>query len=152
MKLCFRCKLSKPYDLFPKNTASKDGLLNSCKECANEYHRNSYRKNKDQGNYYIRSKQWAEQRRDLNRQFLWEYKESHPCVDCGEKDPRVLQFDHVRGDKKAGLSELAYSKKVNIEKLCEEIKKCEVRCSNCHLKRTWDSRNYTIPIRKNLNE
>jgi DNA-directed RNA polymerase specialized sigma24 family protein len=66
-------------------------------------------------------------------------------VDCGEKDPRVLQFDHVKGEKKAAITELAYCTKVSIEALTVEMSKCVVRCANCHLKRTWDDRGYREP-------
>jgi len=56
---------------------------------------------------------------------------SHPCVDCGEPDPIVLDFDHVRGEKFLGIAELivrGFAMKVIIA----EMKKCEVRCANCH--------------------
>ena len=28
------------------------------------------------------------------REFIDIYKEAHPCIDCGNNDIRVLQFDH----------------------------------------------------------
>ena len=60
------------------------------------------------------------------------------CVDCGESDPRCLDFDHVRGKKlrSVSLMKTGYSVKV----LREEIAKCEVRCANCHRKRTAERR------------
>jgi DNA-binding MarR family transcriptional regulator len=52
------------------------------------------------------------------------------CVDCGNSDIRVLEFDHVRGVKVAAVS--ALMRDVGFERLKAEIAKCEVRCSNCH--------------------
>jgi hypothetical protein len=59
-----------------------------------------------------------------------------PCIDCGQKFPAVcMDFDHVRGDKVADISTLAYTS--TFEKVLEEIDKCELVCSNCHRIRTW---------------
>jgi len=69
-----------------------------------------------------------------NAQFVWEYLEAHPCVDCGETDPRVLQFDHVRGHKLEPLS-IMVKRGRPLSVIEHEIDKCEVRCANCHLKR-----------------
>jgi hypothetical protein len=69
-----------------------------------------------------------------NQSRAWEYLGQHPCVDCGESDPVVLQFDHVR-DKRYNVSTMirggfAWS---TVE---AEIEKCEVRCGNCHRRKT----------------
>src|SRR5439155_1449789 len=58
------------------------------------------------------------------------------CIDCGNKDPRVLDFDHVRGEKADCVSRLFRAPK----RLTEELAKCEVRCSNCHRIKTWERR------------
>ncbi len=63
------------------------------------------------------------------------YLASHPCLDCGEADPIVLQFDHVRGEKSFVISR-APEMRVRLEKVVEEIAKCEVRCANCHTRKT----------------
>lgn len=55
---------------------------------------------------------------------------SHPCIDCGEGDPVVLEFDHVRGKKKMNVSRMV--KTCGLVTLNEEIAKCDVRCANCH--------------------
>lgn len=53
------------------------------------------------------------------------------CVDCGTRDIRVLEFDHVRGIKVSTIGNMVrmgYS----IDALKAEIAKCDIRCSNCH--------------------
>jgi len=58
----------------------------------------------------------------------------HPCVDCGECDPIVLQFDHTRG-KKFNIGD-AGRKGLSLPVVLREISKCEVRCANCHQRKT----------------
>jgi hypothetical protein len=74
------------------------------------------------------------ERRLLNRDKLLEYLLSHPCVDCGESDPIVLEFDHINGNKIANVSSIKNTK--NWDQVLAEIAKCEVRCANCHRRRT----------------
>src|SRR5690349_12006022 len=55
-----------------------------------------------------------------------------PCMDCGKfYPPYVMDFDHVRGEKKFDLSRLS-GKAVTLK----EITKCELVCANCHRIRT----------------
>ena len=62
-----------------------------------------------------------------------DYFAIHPCADCGERDPLVLEFDHLR-DKRFNIgSALPYR---NWETILAEIEKCEVVCANCHRRRT----------------
>ncbi len=60
---------------------------------------------------------------------------THPCVDCGEVDVVVLDFDHVRGRKRDGIAQLIHLG-VSTKTLDTEIAKCEVRCANCHRRKT----------------
>jgi len=62
---------------------------------------------------------------------VWDYKSTHPCVDCGESDPIVLDFDHVRDQKVAAVGRLVGSG-AKLQRIVDEIAKCEVRCANCH--------------------
>ena len=69
------------------------------------------------------------------RAYITAYLKDNPCVDCGEADPVILEFDHVR-DKDFNISDAA-RKGVSMKKLKDEIAKCEVRCANCHRKKTY---------------
>jgi hypothetical protein len=80
-----------------------------------------------------------EHKRQTNMYRICAYLSTRTCIDCGEGDVRVLEFDHVRGVKKASVSGLtSYTWHV----IQEEIDKCEVVCSNCHKKRTHAQLNY----------
>jgi hypothetical protein len=66
-----------------------------------------------------------------NKRKLYTYLSEHPCVDCGETDIRVLEFDHVQGNKSASITRLLNSA-VPWSTIETEIAKCEVRCVSCH--------------------
>ena len=64
-----------------------------------------------------------------------EYLRTHSCVDCGEADPLVLEFDHR--DSEGKLETIAFLRaRGSRDELLAEIEKCDVRCSNCHQRRT----------------
>lgn len=93
------------------------------------FSRKHYRLNKDK---YLRKSYLRNKRtRSGNKLFIDSIKESSPCVDCGENNPIVLEFDHVRGVKKANISDMSRAS-YSIATIKEEIDKCEVRCANCH--------------------
>jgi hypothetical protein len=142
VRVCPGCGEQDPFK-FGKDRNHPDGLASRCILCTRKKSSASYRRNKTSHAQHTRRN--ADQRKEENRRFLWEYKLSHPCVDCGERDPRVLQFDHVRGTKKSSITDLAYSTKAPIESLTVEISKCGVRCANCHIRRTWETRGYKEP-------
>jgi hypothetical protein len=51
-----------------------------------------------------------------------------PCMDCGGRfEPCQMDFDHVRGVKKAPVAKL-----YRVEDILEEVSKCELVCANCH--------------------
>ncbi len=65
--------------------------------------------------------------------FLIEFLREHPCTDCGESDPIVLEFDHL-ADKSFSIAAGLRSRKW--ESVLREMDKCEVVCANCHRRRT----------------
>jgi 5-methylcytosine-specific restriction endonuclease McrA len=67
--------------------------------------------------------------------WMCEYLETHPCVDCGETDIVVLEFDHVTDDKVADINRMMHNT-YSIKNIEAEIAKCEVVCANCHNRRT----------------
>lgn len=71
-------------------------------------------------------------RRKLERQeYVKDYLSNNPCVDCGEDDFRVLEFDHRDpADKDVRVSVLVGG--YSMKRLIAEIEKCDVRCCNCH--------------------
>jgi len=76
----------------------------------------------------------AERSKQL-RYNLWMYYKAHPCVDCGESRPEVLELDHVRGEKFNDISTMI-TRRYAWTTILSEIAKCEVRCANCHRLRT----------------
>lgn len=73
--------------------------------------------------------------RARNRRAVFEFLQEHACTDCGEKDPVVLEFDHLR-DKSFNISTGVQSA-YGLGRLLGEIAKCEVVCANCHRRRTY---------------
>ncbi len=112
----------------------KDGTRQRwCKFCQAEANKTHYQNNKQV--YLDRATSRNACVNTENKQRLYAYLSSHPCVDCGETDIRVLEFDHVRGDKTLTIARLLdYATSwATIE---AEITKCEVRCANCHRRKT----------------
>jgi hypothetical protein len=77
---------------------------------------------------------WRSPRHERNVRHVFEALATSGCVDCGEEDMCVLDFDH-RGSKTGVVMRLARNE-VSLARLSAEIASCEVRCANCHRRRT----------------
>jgi hypothetical protein len=66
----------------------------------------------------------------FNRRYLNYYLTTHSCVDCGEADPKLLEFDHKSSSNKSGTVS-GFARK-SFTELISEINKCDVRCVECH--------------------
>lgn len=67
-------------------------------------------------------------------------------MDCEVSYPSyVMDFDHVRGIKFKEISQMCRAA-FRIEKIPEEIEKCDLVCSNCHRVRTFACQ--TMPSRR----
>ena len=129
-KPCTKCGIEKLLEEFSKKT--KNRLNSRCKICVREFTREHYLKNKD---YYIdKAIKHNKKYKLINQKFIWDFLKTHPCVDCGESDPIVLEFDHIK-DKANNISNMI-SQSYSLDTIKEEIEKCEVRCANCHRRKT----------------
>ncbi len=131
-KPCPKCYLVKPTSDFNKNKWKSDGLQHYCRDC----HRKSVVESQKthRVSFLRRSQRYNERKRNESRRLVFEYLKAHPCVDCGEADVTVLDFDHQR-DKQYTISQLIISNKQS-DQILHEIEKCDVRCANCHRRKT----------------
>lgn len=73
--------------------------------------------------------------------YVYDYLCKHDCLDCGEKDMRVLELDHVREQKVNNVSYMiGKTRPFDLEDVKNEVAKCEVVCVNCHRVRTRNRR------------
>ncbi|HEX3100099.1 MAG TPA: hypothetical protein VHQ41_03995 [Patescibacteria group bacterium] len=89
--------------------------------------------------YKKREDLYAAQKRHRQRirAQLFDFLSTKSCIDCGEADPILLEFDHAdRKDKFKDVSKLL-SGHYSWLTIQTEIAKCEVRCANCHRRKTY---------------
>lgn len=71
------------------------------------------------------------------RKNLFELLAKSKCIDCGEKDPIVLEFDHRDTEKKFKIVGKMLSGHYSWKSVYNEIQKCDIRCANCHRRKTY---------------
>lgn len=132
MKRCVLCGQIKPVSEFNRKRASNDGRQDVCRGCNRQVSRDYYARNREK---HLHAVQLRKQRaRRVTAERLFEYLSAHPCVDCGESDVRLLEFDHLR-DKAANIARLV-GDAAAWDRILAEIAKCDVVCCNCHRRRT----------------
>ncbi len=135
VKRCYGCSQEKSLADFNRSARTKDGCQPQCRACQAAY----FVSKRARIMPLVRARK-AKIRRE-NRALREEFLSSHPCVDCGEADPVVLDFDHVRGEKLADVARLIAGG-YEWAKVKSEIEKCEVRCANCHRRITHKRRRH----------
>lgn len=130
MKTCSTCGEPKSLEDFNRRASAPDGRQPRCRSCCREW----YVKHRVA---HIAAAQTRVRRVRLENQVhLADYFAENPCVDCGEADIRVLEFDHRPGVLKiAEVTRMAVCG-LNWNTIMTEIAKCDVRCANCHRRRT----------------
>jgi hypothetical protein len=136
-KRCTRCGKRRILTRFNMDRTTKDGHAFECKLCATERTKRWKRKgsSKERTEKLRKLRLSRQLCRKRNRTFVFNYLKTHPCVDCGETDPIVLEFDHVRGKKVLDVGKMM-NNSYSLKNLQEEIAKCDVRCANCHRRKT----------------
>lgn len=130
MKKCTNCKIEKELIDFNGNKCRKDGLNNICRKCSNERSRKYYNEKGEEHkkNVVKRNHKY----RNVIRQFILDKLKVSKCIDCGNNDIRVLEFDHLPEFKKEyNISDMLRSS-LSIDSIELEMNKCEIVCANCH--------------------
>ena len=141
MRTCARCGTTRPEADF---AVRSDGRRRQswCRDCKVAYDREWYARNRE--GHLRRVRELNAAARERNARLVAAAKRT-PCADCGGRYPaHILEFDHVRGDKRAAVSELA-ALPASPHTLREEMAKCEVVCANCHRDRTHRRRQQSTP-------
>jgi len=98
------------------------------KEKNREYQKKHYQSNKE---YYIEK---ASKSKLRIRTLINNLKSKLGCSRCLENDPVCLDFHHRDSKQKKFNIGKALVDGLSEEKIMNEIKKCDVLCSNCHRK------------------
>jgi hypothetical protein len=108
-----------------------------------EHARRHYEKNREA--MIARAREHTKRKRIELRAWVRDYLLSHPCVDCGEADPVVLEFDHRDpATKDENIADAISRRGWGLPRLQAEAEKCDVRCCNCHRRRTVAERHWLL--------
>ena len=125
LRRCSRCSALLPESRFNR---FGDGRQWWCRDCFKQYYAERRAHHRDRNNA-LKTQRVAEA-----HEFVFSYLTQRSCVDCGERDPIVLEFDHIAG-KRAEVA-LLVRRGVLPAVLMEEMRRCDVVCANCHRRRT----------------
>ena len=138
MKTCTKCGHEKPETEFFVRDKSTGRLHAQCKDCY-RLHRSSY-----QAQHYAKYRAAYLARANVRRLAIkqalqakmLEYLSDKACGTCGEKDPCVLDFDHLNPSTKTFGIARGISDGLKWEQILLEIEKCQILCANCHRRHT----------------
>ncbi len=146
MKTCSACGKSKSLtNFYKRRTGTRSGQhYEKCKDCYKTRGRDYYSKHREKQLGLAKKRK---QGYILERKKFFEEIKNKPCADCGKiYPPWVMDFDHRDKKLKLGnVSKLALRKFWSIERIKEEIKKCDLVCANCHRERTYRRLTISMP-------
>lgn len=130
--ICSKCLVEKDIESFSFKQKDRQIRKRICKHCHASYRRKHYLQNK--AKYIKKAHEWNKKQAEILSRYLFERLSKSQCIDCGEKDIIVLDFDHL-DNKLFGIAEM-YKNRYSLEAIKEELDKCVVRCANCHRRKT----------------
>ena len=118
-RLCTNCSHIKPVAEFKTKIHRRKKLTTTCTFCREI-------QKKAQKN--------PTTKRGQCKAFWMKWKKGQRCMDCGLKDERVIEADHVTGKKIKAVSHYEWwARNGGVKAMKEELeKKCEPRCRFCH--------------------
>lgn len=130
VRTCRVCGLSKPLMQFPLRSRAKETRQWICLQCQRTYTKGWYERSRDRTIAAARKRNISRRTRARSRAGVVRSE----CVDCGETNPLLIDFDHL-WDKHADVSYMIHAG-FSWTKIDTEIDKCAMRCANCHARKT----------------
>ena len=93
-----------------------------------QFQKDYFQANKSKSAGYLRK------RREERTKWFWELKKTLQCERCGESHPACIEFHHRDAAEKVQCVSEMVCAALAEARILEEIKKCQVLCSNCHQK------------------
>lgn len=126
VKSCSTCHEIRPLTDCNMRRSAFDGRQARCRSCSRVW----YVENRVQ--HKVNTKARSVRVRLEYRQRLLAHLREHPCVDCGEDDVRVQEFDHEPAHVKLADVSMLISDAGAWRVIEAEMAKCSVRCASCH--------------------
>jgi len=140
-KRCDHCKQEKDITEFNWKFKALGIRHDTCRECMKWFVRR-YFKGSAHDEHLRNVKERKKAARIFAREYVWDYLTTHPCVQCGESDPRVLEFHHRNEAEKEDTISHMVGEGLSAARLQSEMDKCDILCGNCHKKLTMKERGH----------
>ncbi len=133
-KRCTKCEIEKDETEFFFQNKKKNRLHAECKCCyklsREKTYKEHYKNNKDI--YIKRARERQLKINEINAETVFDFLQDKKCEHCGISDILVLEFHHRnKNEKYANISHLMINGGP-INKVLEEMEKCDILCANCH--------------------
>lgn len=132
-KICTNCNKKKIITDFARRGSRHSSI---CKDCHNAYYVVYFSDPENKRKQIARSVRNNRKKRLATMTKLWNYYLEHPCRECGESDPTVLDADHRDPTTKVCEISKMVGRGFSWEVICTELQKCDILCAVCHRRRT----------------